>query len=75
MTIRSALGIGFDAWWEMRYLSLLQYFFLASRHDFSRAANAPIWIPALAAAELQIVEKQEPQGLKPDIILLLFRHD
>jgi hypothetical protein len=30
-------------------------------------------IPALAAAALRIVEN--PQGLKPNILLSLFRHD
>jgi hypothetical protein len=34
----------------------------------------PIWIPALAAAKLQITEKK-PQELKPNSILLLFWHD
>jgi hypothetical protein len=34
-----------------------------------------ITIPALAAAELQIAENKKPQGLKPNMILLLFRHD
>jgi hypothetical protein len=33
-----------------------------SGHDFSRAANGPILIPALAAAELQIAENKRRRG-------------
>jgi hypothetical protein len=46
-----------------------------SGHDFGRAANGQFWIPALAAAELQISENKKPQGLKPNVILLPIRHD
>jgi hypothetical protein len=34
----------------------------ASGHDFSRAANGPILIPALAAAELQIAETKDARA-------------
>jgi hypothetical protein len=36
--------------------SRLQNYRFVSGHDFSRAVNAPIWIPALAAAELHVIE-------------------
>jgi hypothetical protein len=42
--------------------SLLQNFLLVSGHDLSRAANAPIWISALAAAELQLAENKNLRG-------------
>jgi hypothetical protein len=32
-------------------------------------------IPALAAAELQATENKYTQGLKPNIFLLIYRHD
>jgi hypothetical protein len=44
-------------------------------HDLSRAAKWLERIPALAAAKLQITESKEKQGLKPNMISLLFRHD
>jgi len=38
--------------------SRLQNYRFVSGHDFSRAVYAPTWIPALAAAELHVVENK-----------------
>jgi len=44
-------------------------------HDISRAERIENRIPALAAADLQTIENNETQELKPIIFRLNWRHD